>query len=176
MSKNKKSKNSKKRTSVSKSSETQSTQARPAKSKKDKAKPAKSGLLGRRAVLKSSLGIGALIAGGAWIHRHDTIKRQQHDLSAIGAGNPVVLQVHDPSCPSCRALMRSTKAALDDKPAIDYRIADLTTDKGREIGQQYSVGKVTLLLFDKKGDHVGTVQGVRSVDELNNTFNQYFSL
>lgn len=132
--------------------------------------------MGRRTVLKSSIGIGALIAGGAWLHRHDTVKRERHDLSVIGAGSPVVLQVHDPSCPSCRALMRSTESALSSQPSITYRIADLTTPEGRAIGQQYGVGKVTLLLFNGGGKHLATLQGVKPVSELTTTFERYFSL
>jgi len=114
----------------------------------------------RRTIIKSSVAVGIAIAGGAWIHHYDTTNKRLHNLDVIGAGKSVVLQVHDPSCQSCRQLMRSTKTALKALPEIEYRIADLTTTKGSAIGEQYNVGKVTLLLFDSKGTHVRTVEGV----------------
>jgi len=124
----------------------------------------------RRVILKSSIGVGIAIAGGVWLHHHDASKKLQHNLDAIGAGKPVVLQVHDPSCPSCRQLMRSTKTALKSLPNIEYRIADLTTSQGAAIGDKYNVGKVTLLLFDSRGKHVNTVQGITPANELRDLF------
>jgi len=119
-------------------------------------------------------GIGVLaIAGAVGIHQYDVRAKTLHDLSIVGEGQPVVVQVHDPSCQLCRQLKSSTQTALESLPHIQYRIADLTTTKGREIGQQYRVGKVTLLLFDEKGDHVHTVTGVTPADRLKQTFEQY---
>jgi len=120
----------------------------------------------RRAIAKSSLGISIAIASGAWLHHHDTTNKRLHNLDVIGAGKPVVLQVHDPSCPSCRQLMRAAKTALKSLPDFEYRIADLTTSKGAEISSQYNVGKVTLLLFDAGGRHVRTIQGVTPATQL----------
>jgi len=129
--------------------------------------------LSRRHALKY-LGIGAIaIVGAVGIHQYDVKAKTTHDLTAIGSGEPVVVQVHDPSCNLCRQLKRSTETALKQSPDILYRIADLTTDKGREIGQQYGVGKVTLLLFNGAGKHVHTVQGVTPAEELTATFARY---
>ena len=113
------------------------------------------------------------IVGAVGIHQYDVRAKTLHDLSIIGEGEPVVLQVHDPSCRLCRQLKSSTESALESLPHIHYRIADLTTNKGREIGDRYRVGKVTLLLFDKKGEHVHTVQGVTPADQLKATFERF---
>ena len=137
-------------------------------------KPSKNNKQHSRRNLLKFAGVGVLaIVGAVGIHQYDVRAKTLHDLSVIGEGKPVVLQVHDPSCQLCRQLKRSTETALESLPDIQYRIADLTTKKGREIGQRYRVGKVTLLLFDKKGDHVHTVQGVTPTDQLKATFEQY---
>lgn len=113
------------------------------------------------------------LAGGYKIHQYDTTKKVLHDLSIIGEGQPVVLQVHDPSCQLCQRLKRTTESVLEDLPDIQYRIADLTTNEGREFAQRYNVGKVTLLLFNETGKHVHTVQGVTPKEELISQFEQY---
>lgn len=132
--------------------------------------------LPRRSLLKSAVAIGGVISIGMGIHLFDTNNRLRHDLGVIGAGRAVVVQVHDPSCPSCRQLMRSTEAVLTDMPHIDFRIADLTTEVGRELAARYRVGKVTLLLFDDRGKHLGSIQGAQSVNDLRTAFLQQFSV
>jgi len=144
-----------------------------AKKKKQHPRPKVKETRSRRDLIKYA-GFGVLaIVGAVGIHQYDVRAKTLHDLSIIGEGQPVVLQVHDPSCQLCRQLKSSTETALESLPHIQYRIADLTTKKGREIGQQYSVGKVTLLLFDKRGDHVHTVQGVTPADQLTATFEHF---
>ena len=146
------------------------------KKSQNKAGPKKAGQSkprSRRDLFKYA-GIGVLaIAGAVGIHQYDVRAKTLHDLSIVGEGEPVVVQVHDPSCQLCRQLKSSTQTALKSLPHIQYRIADLTTNKGREIGQQYRVGKVTLLLFDEKGDHVHTVTGVTPADQLKQTFERF---
>ncbi len=132
--------------------------------------------LSRRNVLRSAGAVGVALAGGTWLHLADKRDRALHDLSAIGAGKPLVVQVHDPSCPMCRQLKRSTETALESMPEVDYRIADLTTRKGKALANQYGEGKVTLLLFNPKGKHLGTVRGVTPVEELRETFERQFRL
>lgn len=141
------------------------------KSKDAKAKPA----ISRRNLLLLLGATPVAIAGGYQIHQHDVSSRTLHDLSIIGEGTPVVLQVHDPSCQLCRRLKKSTESALETMPDIAYRIADLNEEEGREIAQRYGVGKVTLLLFDGAGKHVHTVQGVTPKDELISRFEQYLT-
>ncbi len=126
----------------------------------------------RSFLIYAGLGV-ASVAGAVGIHRHDVQSKTLHDLSVIGNGTPTVVQVHDPSCPSCRRLKGQTTSALKASPNIQYRIADLTSAEGREMGAKFGVGKVTLLLFDKKGNHVHTVQGVTPAEQLEATFKQY---
>jgi len=134
-----------------------------------KSKPA----LSRRSLLLLLGATPVAIAGRYKIHQYDVTTKTLHDLSIIGEGTPVVLQVHDPSCALCRRLKGATESALESLPEIQYRIADLTKKEGQEIGQRYGVGKVTLLLFDGSGNHVHTVQGVTPKEELVTRFEQH---
>ena len=128
----------------------------------------------RRLVLRSS--VAALALGGAgWaLHRHDAASRRRHDLGAIGAGRPVVVQVHDPSCPMCRRLMAATETALEAFPGVEYRVADLTESAGREFGERHRASKVTLVLFDARGRRVRTLEGVRTPEALTAAFDVAF--
>jgi len=150
---------------------------KPAVSPQEKAEAAKAAKkktgMSRRSMLLLLGAAPVAIAGGYTIHQYDVNNKTLHDLSIIGEGQPVVLQVHDPSCQLCRRLKKSTESALKTMPDIAYRIADLTNEEGREIAQRYSVGKVTLLLFDAKGKHVHTVQGVTPKEELITRFERY---
>ncbi|MBX2823208.1 MAG: thioredoxin family protein [Gammaproteobacteria bacterium] len=132
--------------------------------------------MSRRSVLRSAAVVGTALAGGAAIHFYDSRNRELHDLTVIGAGHPVVLQVHDPSCPTCRSLKAKTESALEQLPEIVYRIADLTQPAGKEIAEKYGVGKVTLLLFDHTGKHIATIQGDTPAATLEKTFREQFRL
>lgn len=94
-----------------------------------------------------------------------------HDLSVIGEGKPVVVQVHDPKCPSCLKLRREATAAAgrvgDD---LLFRVADITTPKGRSLQRKYDVPHVTLLLFDGNGKMRKVLKGVLQEDLLYRTF------
>jgi len=81
--------------------------------------------------------------------------------------------VHDPDCALCRGLKRNTESALQERPNILYRIANLKSSKGRKLASQYGVGKVTLLLFNGDGEHVHTIQGVTPAEQLANSFDRF---
>ena len=124
-------------------------------------------------MLGLSLGVPLVGVAGVGVHRHDVKKRALHDLSVLGDGSPAIVQIHDPSCRLCRRLMANTKKALGDRDDITYRIADITQTKGREFQERYGVPHVTLLLFNAKGRHVHTVQGVTPAEELVEHFRRH---
>jgi len=98
------------------------------------------------------------------------------DLSVIGSGVPVVVQVHDPSCPSCRKLKSNTESALARiKGDLHYRIADLHTGAGRSIASKYNAQKVTLLTFAGDGEYLNSYVGIRSVESLETVFERLAS-
>lgn len=124
----------------------------------------------RRKLLALALAIPVVGIAGAAIHRYDVNKRSAHDLSSVGAGSPVVVQVHDPACGLCRSLMTNSKKALKDVPGVLFRIADVTTLDGSDFQSQYGEPNVTLLLFDGRGKLRQTIRGVTPVDELREAF------
>lgn len=120
-------------------------------------------------------GVLALAAIGAvgWYFVSDvTATVQEHDLSKIGNGIPAIVQVHDTTCPTCKSLMRETRAAMaefgDDE--LQYLVADLDSEAGGALAAKHQVGKITLLLFDGQGNKLNTLSGPNSSERLINAF------
>jgi len=125
-------------------------------------------------IIKSAVALGVFgIAAGA-ISGYDTQQKELHDLSVIGTGKPVVVQIHDTSCPICRNLKSRTMKVLEGQSRIDYRIADIKTSKGRLLQQKHGVQKTTLLLFDAKGKLLETVYGLQTIEQLESLFARNF--
>ena len=128
----------------------------------------------RRLVLKTG-GAAALVAVSAGaLATYDRRQRTLHDLSVIGAGQPAVVQIHDTSCPVCRSLKSRTSKALEQFDDVNFRLADIATDEGRKLQMEYRADKITLLLFDADGEHLQTVVGLQSVEELVELFSLRF--
>jgi len=97
-----------------------------------------------------------------------------HDLSVIGNGTPVIIQIHDPKCPKCKKLMSNTKVALRDyKESIEFKIADITTSAGQRLQRQHGVQTISLLMFDGDGKLRRSTNGVKSVEELKLEFSDF---
>jgi len=120
----------------------------------------------RRLFIKSAVSLGVFgVAAGA-ISGYDSQKKELHDLSIIGAGKPVVVQIHDTSCPICRRLKARAVNVLEGQQQIEFRVADIVTSKGRALQEKYGVQKTTLLFFDAEGSHVDTVYGLQTKEQL----------
>ena len=126
--------------------------------------------MSRRNALRAAAAAVVVVGGGVALHRHDVQAREMHDLASIGQGVPTVVQVHDTTCPLCRSLMGATRKAIEDFPAVHYRVADLSTGGGRQFATKYNAQKVTLILLDADGKHLRTLTGVRTPDELRELF------
>ncbi|ASJ72172.1 thioredoxin family protein [Granulosicoccus antarcticus] len=128
----------------------------------------------RRLLIKSVVSLGVLgVAAGA-ISGYDTQQRELHDLTSIGAGKPVVVQIHDTSCPDCRSLKSRSLNVLENQSEIQFRLADISTSEGRELQNKYGVQKTTLLLFDAKGKLIDTVVGLQTNVQLESLFARSF--
>jgi len=94
--------------------------------------------------------------------------RVEHDLSVIGNGRtPTVVQIHDPNCQLCNQLKRNVAAVKGEfKDKVEFKTANIKTNKGGRFAQRYSAPHVTLLFFDKKGNRVNTLQGVSSEKDI----------
>ncbi|WP_434986576.1 hypothetical protein [Vreelandella zhaodongensis] len=130
-----------------------------------------------RAILRKSLIILALLTVPiAWLIANEYATGNQYDLSIIGNGDPVAVQIHDNSCPLCQRLKANAEEALanSDSPP-EWRIADLNTASGAKFANQHGVGHVTILLFDGQGNHQDTIHGVISVSDIVSSFEQLTS-
>lgn len=87
----------------------------------------------------------------------------EHDLSVVGNGLPTVVQIHDPGCRLCNRLKSNlAKVKGDYRDKIQFKTANILKQKGKDFAAKHNVPHVTLLFFDKKGEHVNTMQGVSS--------------
>lgn len=129
-------------------------------------------VLGGGALALVALG-GAGYAGRGWYLDYAA----EHDLSRIGQGKPVVVQVHDPTCTICTALQGETRAALREFGECDmlYLIADIKQDAGFDFQAKHNVPHVTLVLFDGAGEVQQVLTGMRDSEELKTIFAGHFA-
>lgn len=126
----------------------------------------------RRDMLKllrnGAIGAVAVGVGGYFTLRSVRALAHEYDLSRVGQGKPSVVQVHNPQCPTCNALQRETRQAMEQFGECDlvYLVADITTPDGGAFANFHRVPHVTLLLFDGEGQLQQTLQGMRDREEL----------
>jgi len=92
----------------------------------------------------------------------------EHDLTRIGKGKPVVVQVHDPQCPTCTALQREVRKAMKQFGECDviYLVADIKQVEGAAFAAVHNVPHVTLVLMDGTGEVTQILRGMRHREEL----------
>ena len=172
---------SKQHRSGKKTNRSNNSQQKASNSKKEKPinHAARSGVsrptLNRRKILQWVAGIGVAGVGASTLHAYDKNQRTLHDLSVIGGGKPVVVQIHDPSCPTCRRLKSAVTTALEGTENIQFRLADITTSEGKALQNKYNVPHVTLLFFNQAGKHVHTSQGLLSADQVESRIQRYLT-
>lgn len=131
--------------------------------------------LSRRKALKILAGVGVAGVGVSTLHAYDKSQRTLHDLTVLGQGQPVVVQIHDPGCPTCRRLKSAVSSAMKSSPQVLYRLADITTAEGKALQTKYAVPHVTLLFFDGAGKHLHTTRGLLTPDQVRNNVDRYLS-
>jgi hypothetical protein len=130
----------------------------------------------RRGVMRKArnwaIGLGVVGVGGWLGADYYTAMAAEHDLSRIGAGVPTVVQIHDPQCPTCAALMKQARAAMEgfQEDELQYVVANLRTESGAALAAAHGVGKITLLLFDGQGRMRQVLPGVRDSAALSAAF------
>ncbi|TFH88496.1 hypothetical protein EQG41_01275 [Billgrantia azerbaijanica] len=107
----------------------------------------------------------------AWLVVEERHARQLADLSVIGSGEPVVVQVFDQRRRESRRLRDNAEQALAnlDRPPA-WRVVNINTTEGTRFANQHLVGPVTLVLFDAVGRRSRVIEGAASVDELEAAF------
>lgn len=132
----------------------------------------------RAALLKIRNGLMALaVVGGSGWYLVEEVRAtsREHDLSRLGNGIASVVQIHDPQCPTCRALQRETRDAIESfgPDEIQYLVANVRRDEGWAFARAHGVGHVTLLLFDGKGSHRDTLVGPNTAEALERVFRRH---
>jgi hypothetical protein len=98
-----------------------------------------------------------------------------YDLSVVGGGVPVVVQVHDPACPYCvelRGNVESLKGEYQEDELL-IRFAELGSQEGADFARRYGADRVTLLFFDAEGELRASQTGVQSPNQLRRTFTRH---
>ena len=99
------------------------------------------------------------------------------DLSQIGQGKNIVVQVHDHYLVASSQLMENLHRLRGEyEGKVEFIVADLQVAEGKAFAKTYNVDAVTLLLFAPDGKHVRTVHGVQEPQELRESFNKAFNL
>lgn len=135
------------------------------------ARTAPEGLSRRDLMRRAGFGaVGLALVGGATyagmgMYRDYIV---EHDLTRIGKGKPAVVQVHDPSCPTCTALQTQTRRAMKQFGECDliYLVADITQPEGQVFARRHNVPHVTLVLLDAQGGVTQVLSGMRQRAEL----------
>ncbi len=156
--------------------------SRPTRRKKNATVPSRSSapVPSRRQVLsgwaKTGLGI-AVVGGGAGLLLTRTVQAdiREHDLGRIGQGVPMVVQVHDPMCPTCLSLQKQVRKAMKafGEDELQYAIASLDKPDGRDLAIRNGVGKITLLLFDARGERQAILHGPNTAERLEPIFRRH---
>ena len=125
----------------------------------------------------SNFGLLAAAGGGASWYLMDEVcaTTREHDLTRIGNGIPAVVQIHDPECSICAALQREARKAVanfgDDE--LQFLVANIRQQKGRNLANKHRVRHITLLIFDGKGNRRAVLTGPNTSENLTEAFKSY---
>ena len=114
------------------------------------------------------LGVLGVLSAGTFVGVSAYIEKQEvlHDLSIIGQGKPVLVQVHDPKCPRCQTLLSSVESVLKEFPEFEFRIANIKTGKGSVFASRRNLSNVTLLVFNESGKQTDVAAGLQTEEEV----------
>lgn len=91
----------------------------------------------------------------------DKNSKIEHNLSVLGNGTATVVQIYDPKCQPCKRLKRIVNNVNGEfKDRVQFRAANIATEKGKQFARRYNASYVTLLFFNRKGKHINTLRGV----------------
>ena len=100
-----------------------------------------------------------------------------NDLTQIGNGKNIVVQVHDHDFVNSAELMENLGNIRPEyKGTIEFVIADLKIAEGIAFATAQNVEAITLIFFAPDGTRLGIMQGVHDLDTLRGALNQTFNL
>lgn len=116
---------------------------------------------------KAAITLGVIGVIFASFYTYSNKLKVEHDLSVVGNGMPTVVQIHDPGCQLCNQLKKNlSKVKGDFKNDIQFKTANIKTNKGRAFADRHRVPHVTLLFFDERGSRVNIIQGVTPAEDI----------
>lgn len=99
------------------------------------------------------------------------------DLTQIGKGKNIVVQVHDHYLVDSTRLMENlNKLRVDYAGTVEFIVADLHAPEGQAFSRTQDAEATTLLFFAPDGTLLGRTQGVPELDVLRSTLHQIFRL
>ncbi len=115
--------------------------------------------------------IAAVIGMGYWLlpSGFDT------DLDRVGQGRPAVVLVHDHNYVESVELMEAVdreRGAWEED--VDFLVADVHREEGRDFTDRHGVSAVTLLAFDGEGERIGIHTGRADVGAVRNWLDEKF--
>lgn len=125
----------------------------------------------RRLIRGGLITLAILAVPVTWLILDERDARALADLSVIGSGEAVAVQVFDQNCSQCRRLGDNARQALSNlehPPA--WREVNINTSQGRRFAGDNGVGHITIVLFDGSGRRANVIEGVTGVGELESAF------
>ncbi|MDI5935799.1 hypothetical protein [Halomonas kalidii] len=125
----------------------------------------------RRLVRGTLIALAILAVPAAWLILEERNVRTLADLSVIGSGEPVAVQVFDQRRSASRRLRDNAEQALaniEHPPA--WRVVNINTTQGARFAGEHLVDQVTIVLFDEQGRRIDVIRGVASVGDLETAF------
>ncbi len=130
----------------------------------------------KKSRLTTNVIIAAFMAGTIWLAIWNLPRGYSVDLSQIGKGTNIVVQVHEHNLVSSTDLMESlSKVRGEYDGVIEFVVADLNLAEGRAFAKMHNVDAVTLLFFASDGFHLGSVQGEQTPGALRSILNKAFT-
>ena len=121
--------------------------------------------------------MGGLTLGIIGLFAWNLPRGYSSDLSQIGKGKNIVVQVHDHYLVASSQLMENLHRLRAEYDAVvEFIVADLQVAEGKAFAKNYNVDAVTLLFFAADGRHIATVQGVPELENLRASLNKAFNL
>lgn len=121
--------------------------------------------------------VALVVVGMLWLAIANLPRGYSRDLTQIGKGKNVVVQVHDHNLVGSVDLMETlNKVRPEYATSVEFVIADLLTPEGQAFATSHNVGSVTLVFFAPDGTQRGAIMGAQNVDVLRDRINQAFNL
>jgi len=121
--------------------------------------------------------VALLMLGLVWLAVSNLPRGYSRDLTQIGKGKNVVVQVHDHNLVGSIDLMENlNKVRPEYAGSVEFMVADLLTPEGQAFATAHDVSSVTLVFFAPDGTPRGGVKGSQDLSTLRNSLNQAFNL